>query len=175
MPRTKPPRHIANAVKDRGTSKRRTKEQTDQARPRGVRLAAGETLTGQGGSSRRGGRARGPHPGTRGGIKADSKNAAAAGERVPRREGGTRGALKEPHPTRHGSSKRREKTTGAKQPRALAGRRSGEKRAGTGLTKGPSRQRTETRAVGGRTRTGKDRPGPRGRARSGSRTRGRTQ
>ena len=39
-------RQVSNPVKDQGMSKRRTKEVTDHARPRSVRVGARETVTG---------------------------------------------------------------------------------------------------------------------------------
>jgi hypothetical protein len=90
MPRTKPPRHIANAVKDRGASKRRTKEITDQARPRGKRTPVADTITGQGGSRRKGDAGnRGTHPGGHGGVHADATNRRARREPIPRSEMGS--------------------------------------------------------------------------------------
>ena len=90
MPRTKPPRHIANAVKDQGTSKRRTKEITDNREPRGKRTPVADTLTGQGGSRRKGDTDdRGPHPSSHGGVHADAKNRRARREPIPRAEKGS--------------------------------------------------------------------------------------
>jgi hypothetical protein len=172
MPRTRANRHIANAVKDQGTSKRRTKEITDQARPRGVRKPVGETITGQGGSRQNRGDTRGPHPGTRGGIKADTRNANAVGEPVPLARRGRPGPDREPLEAgrRAGmSTKRLEKNRGEQQPREQGSRRSGE-RAGAGLTKAPGRSSTERSQRSGRTRRGRDSDGQRSRARGGSRT-----
>ncbi len=178
MPRTKAPRHIANAVKDRGTSKRRTKEITDQARPRGVRRSVAETATGQGGSRQDRGRARGPHPGTRGGVHADAANLDARGEYIPKGRGRPDRVenAKDLRRLSAGVSTRRAASNrGAQrpQPQQTGDRRSGQKR-GAGLVKGPSRGRVGSKGVGGRTRTGRDRnSGARGRSRGGSRTRGR--
>ena len=80
------------------------------------------------------------------------------------------------HPSQRGGIKAEERDlrlgAGGAAPR---GREPGQKRAGSaGLTKGPSRSRPRgAAAAGGRTRTGRDRDGARGRARGGSRTRGR--
>jgi hypothetical protein len=134
-------RSQANAIKDTGASKKRTKEIADRTLGGAVRKPAREAATGQGGSEK-GRRARG-EPGTghiseRGGVKADSQ--------VMKRR----------------TSERKGKTAGAKTP-------------GTGLVKGPSRQRAGPAAAGGRSRTGRDQDGRRGLARGGSRTRGRSQ
>jgi hypothetical protein len=90
MPRTKPPRHIANAIKDLGTSKARTREISDQTRAGPVRRAVRETATGQRGSTRRGGRPRGPHPSNHGGVHPDTPELELQDRAARRRPGEAR-------------------------------------------------------------------------------------
>lgn len=137
-----PQRKVANAIKDLGTSKAKTRAIADRLRPRGEHKPAGRTVTGKGGSRKGDGAPDVGHPSQRGGLKAEERDLRIG--------------------------------VGGAAPR---GRVSGQKRADSpGLIKGPSRSRLrDPVAVGGRTRTGRDRGGPnaRGRARKGSRTRGR--
>jgi hypothetical protein len=74
-------RHIDNPVKDQGSRKGKVQQKTDQARPRGAKLAAQETLTRQGGAAGRHGPAQSRHPGERGGVTADSAAGAPADRR----------------------------------------------------------------------------------------------
>jgi hypothetical protein len=120
---------------------------------------------------------------TKGTTRRIADHAQPRGERKPQSKAATRqggspkghGAPDTPHPSQRGGIKADAK---GEQRRGNAPRekRSGEKAPGAGLAKGPSRSRAgSTAAVGVRTRTGRDRGGPnaRGRAKDGSRTKGR--
>src|SRR4051812_24837050 len=109
MPRTKPPRHVANAIKDQGTSKRRTKEIADHTGATSRRRSARDTETSQGGSGDRR-NARGPHRSNWGGVKADER-----GERGPRpgqKRDARSGPTKAPSRSRAGSASPGRQRTG---------------------------------------------------------------
>jgi hypothetical protein len=96
MPRARE-KTTENPLKQTGANKARTREMADQAGPRGRSARTGQTRTGQGGSTKGGGRADSRHASQRGGVKheRDEGQRGGTGRRQPRRRRGL-GALNLP-------------------------------------------------------------------------------
>lgn len=136
-----PRRRIANAIKDKGTSKARTRAIADRAKPRGEHKPVRQTVTGQGGSRKGNGDPDVLHPSQMGGVKAEDRERLVIGKggtaRPGRRSGskrpGSPGLIKAPGRSR------------LKDTRTVGGRtRSGRDRGGP-QARGPARRGTRTR------------------------------